>query len=160
MFTTPAHLLALWKKETAATRSVLAAMPQAGLDYRPHPKSRSARELAWHLATASRWFTVDMLQLPVKGATREEWSKPPEAASEFAEAYGRLTGKIGAAIAQVDSAWLARETDFFGTKMTNAAILGHMFLHDAHHRGQLTAYLRPMGGKVPAIYGDSADTKK
>lgn len=159
MLATIHQAVALWKRETAATRSVLAALPAATMEYRPHERSRTARDLAWHLATASRWFTVDMLQLPVEGASRAEWSNAPGTGADIADAYGRLTERIGAAIAKLDDAWLAKETDFFGTKMTNAEILIKMFLHDAHHRGQLTAYLRPMGGKVPPIYGGSADSE-
>ena len=53
---------------------------------------------------------------------------------------------------------LAREVDFFGMmKMPAVSLLGLANNHSIHHRGQLAAYLRPMGSKVPAIYGGSAD---
>jgi uncharacterized damage-inducible protein DinB len=52
---------------------------------------------------------------------------------------------------------MAREVDFFGTKMPAVAFLSVAMNHGVHHRGQLAAYLRPMGSKVPSIYGGSAD---
>ena len=56
---------------------------------------------------------------------------------------------------------LAEELDFFGMMKTPAvAVLGVMIKHSIHHRGQLSTYLRPMGCKVPGIYGPSADTEK
>jgi uncharacterized damage-inducible protein DinB len=53
---------------------------------------------------------------------------------------------------------MAKEVDFFGVvKMPAAALLSVAMNHGVHHRGQLAAYLRPMGSKVPSIYGGSAD---
>jgi uncharacterized damage-inducible protein DinB len=52
---------------------------------------------------------------------------------------------------------LLRDVEFFGTKAPAVTWLGMMNNHSVHHRGQLAAYLRPMGSKVPAIYGVSAD---
>jgi uncharacterized damage-inducible protein DinB len=47
--------------------------------------------------------------------------------------------------------------DFFGMKMPAVQYLMFALVHMVHHRGQLATYLRPMGGKVPAIYGGSFD---
>ena len=52
---------------------------------------------------------------------------------------------------------LAGVVDFFGMKMPNAQFLVWQVAHNAHHRGQLSTYLRPMGAKVPSIYGGSFD---
>jgi uncharacterized damage-inducible protein DinB len=55
---------------------------------------------------------------------------------------------------------LVREIDLLGMlKLPAVQFLSMVLRHSAHHRGQLSAYLRAMGGKVPAIYGPSADTK-
>ena len=52
----------------------------------------------------------------------------------------------------------ARMLDFYGFLKTNAAgIVTFAVGHSIHHRGQLSSYIRPMGGKVPSIYGPSAD---
>ncbi len=53
---------------------------------------------------------------------------------------------------------LTKVVDFFGMlQLPNAAYIGFANNHSTHHRGQLAAYLRAMGSKVPAIYGGSAD---
>lgn len=57
----------------------------------------------------------------------------------------------------MDGSKLAAVVDFFGMKMPNAQHLVFQAVHNAHHRGQLSIYLRPMGSKVPSIYGGSAD---
>jgi uncharacterized damage-inducible protein DinB len=57
----------------------------------------------------------------------------------------------------MEGADLSPEVDFYGTKRPNAHYLVFCVVHGAHHRGQLAAYLRPLGGKVPSIYGGSAD---
>jgi uncharacterized damage-inducible protein DinB len=55
---------------------------------------------------------------------------------------------------------LSRLVDFHGkAKIPAYAILQQMLKHSIHHRGQLSAYLRPMGGKVPSIYGPSGDSE-
>ncbi len=160
MFTSIDELLFTWKQESDTTRNVLAAMPQGSLSYRPHPKSRTAHELAWHLATAPRWFCVDMLKLPVRNATAEKWKDAPPTVEGMVEAYDNLCAAIGKALAKQGDAWLGKKTDFLGTPATNGLILGWMFLHENHHRGQLSVYLRPMGGKVPSIHGPSADSEQ
>ena len=57
----------------------------------------------------------------------------------------------------MDGTALAQIVDFYGMKLPNAQYLVVAAVHNAHHRGQLASYLRPMGGKVPSIYGGSAD---
>jgi uncharacterized damage-inducible protein DinB len=57
----------------------------------------------------------------------------------------------------LDGAHLAATVDFYGMQMPNAQFLVWQAVHNAHHRGQLATYLRPMGSKVPSIYGGSAD---
>jgi uncharacterized damage-inducible protein DinB len=60
----------------------------------------------------------------------------------------------------MSDAKLAEEVDFFGMmKLPAVALLGIMIKHSIHHRGQLSTYLRAMGGKVPGIYGPSGDTQ-
>ena len=54
---------------------------------------------------------------------------------------------------------LVRPVDFFGTMVPAVVVLSVMLRHSIHHRGQLSTYLRPMGGKVPSIYGPTADTE-
>jgi uncharacterized damage-inducible protein DinB len=77
------------------------------------------------------------------------------------DAIARYDERIPAAIARVRSLSdeeLGREIDFLGMfKTTGIDMLSLAVRHSVHHRGQLSTYLRPMGGKVPGIYGPTAD---
>src|SRR5262249_30993226 len=78
-----------------------------------------------------------------------------------AEAVSRYKTRVPAAAARIKALppeGFAREFDFFGSNIPAVAMLSIIIRHTAHHRGQLSAYLRAMGGKVPGIYGPSADT--
>jgi uncharacterized damage-inducible protein DinB len=86
----------------------------------------------------------------------------PETFGEIADAFERNGARFGAQLATLDDAgWSAPAKFLMGGKVVLEAPVGdHLWwvLFDAiHHRGQLSAYARPMGGKVPAIYGPSAD---
>ncbi len=150
--------LARLKAEAPKFVSVIRAVPANGADYRPHPRSRSAGELAWMLADSM----AAARELADKG--RVEWTDPKggrgaaAAADAIEDAQGSLTERVGAL---EDDAW-GREAQFLmGGKVVWKGALGEMlweFLFDSiHHRGQLSTYIRPAGGKVPSIYGPSAD---
>ena len=152
----------VWEGEFPATCQVLSAVKDDNRDYKPDAKSRSAWELAKHLALADIWF-IDSI---TKGAF--EWS--PDAVKQ-AESQFKNVEDVVAFYKQAFPAKLAAlralpgdkqtETlDFFGVmKMSRAQFIGFANNHSIHHRGQLAAYLRAMGSKVPNIYGPSADAE-
>ena len=143
--------------EAAATRKVLAAVPNGNRDYKPDPKSRSAWELAVHLALGDMWFADSIL------GGKFEWTgeppTPPEMTDPAAVAtwYGTQLGERLTKLRAMSPELMLREVDFFGTKRPACTWLTVMINHSVHHRGQLAAYLRAAGSKVPAIYGMSAD---
>jgi uncharacterized damage-inducible protein DinB len=146
------------KRERKAFVNVLKAVPQDRLDYRPEPRSRTAVELAWLIAFA------DSALLPLIEKGSAEWKEAPAPAKveEIVAAYERNAKAVDDLIARTsDQAWEQKVKFFFGTPEPWQDTLENFvwgFLHDAiHHRGQLTTYLRPMGSKVPSIYGPSAD---
>jgi uncharacterized damage-inducible protein DinB len=146
------------KRERKAFVNVLKALPEGRLDYRPHPRSRSAADLAWLVATAD----AALIPLIEKGSV--EWKEAPAATrlDEIVAAYERNAKAVDDLIARTsDQAWEKKAKFFFGTPEPWEDTVENFvwgFLHDAiHHRGQLSVYLRPMGGKVPSIYGPSAD---
>jgi uncharacterized damage-inducible protein DinB len=150
--------LARRQAERKAFVKVLKAMPQARLDYKPEPKSRTAAELAWVIATEEAAL-LDCLE---KGAI--EWSAAPAPGTvdEIVRFYEKSAQMVDEKLAALDDAAWARPAKFMaGGKSVWEDTVGNFmwgFLFDAiHHRGQLSTYLRPMGGKVPAIYGPSAD---
>lgn len=145
------------EQEAIATRKVLAAVPNDNRDYRPDPKSRTAWELATHLAIADMWFADCILN----GAF--EWKGDPPLPAEMTDPDGvatwharNLADRV-AKIRAMSDEHLLRTVEFFGTKAPAVMWLSLMNNHSIHHRGQLAAYLRAAGSKVPAIYGLSAD---
>lgn len=156
-------LLGILKNESRTTRSVLLAVPGANLDYRPDPRAKSANELLRHIASADNFFlksVIDGLFVP-GSVTIPENVKTPE---EVAGWYGSEYAKNFDAVSKLSGEELIKVVDFRGLFQRPAfTFLQTGLLHSVHHRGQLSTYLRPMGGKVPAIYGesyDSAEAKK
>lgn len=144
--------------EMGITSRVIAAIPDGRGNYSPDPKSKNALDLAWHIASSECWF-LDSL---IKGsfAMEGEASRPPEldSGARIAEWYKANIAPLWEQVSKLDAAKLAQPMDFFGIyNFPAVAYLSFMSRHSIHHRGQLAAYLRPMGGKVPDIYGGSAD---
>jgi uncharacterized damage-inducible protein DinB len=141
-----------WTNEAKTTRAVLAKIPE-GSDYRPDPKSRTAKEIAWQIVCEEQMI-IDALE-----SGKAAWSPPPEPATmkEVLEAYETQSeAMIERWNAMPATSWNGT-LDFFGTQRP-ASPLAWSFLFDiVHHRGQITTYLRPMGSTVPQIYGRSGD---
>ena len=155
-------LATVWEGEFPATCAVIAAVKDDNRGYKPDAKSRSAWELATHLATADVWF-IDSI---TKGAF--EWN--PDAAkqaesqfksvNEIVAFYKKTFPEKLAALRALPAEKSTETLDFFGVmKMSRAQFIGFANNHSIHHRGQLAAYLRAMGSKVPNIYGPSADAE-
>jgi uncharacterized damage-inducible protein DinB len=144
------------KRETATTAKVIAAAPNASLDYRPSDRCMSAGDLMWHIASADVMFLDGILTGTFgKGPEKpESVSTPEQIAAWYTEQMSAGIEKLSAFTPEE----AARILDFYGfLKAPAAGIVSFSLSHSIHHRGQLSSYLRPMGGKVPAIYGPSAD---
>ncbi|HTI37756.1 MAG TPA: DinB family protein [Vicinamibacterales bacterium] len=138
---------------------VLEALPKDNLDYRPHPKSRSAQELVAHLIG----HELDLVELLATGNINHRNQVPFTSMDEAVGIYKKARKDVETKLPAVqDSDW-----DAPGKFLVNGNLvlemprqgLAWMLMLDAiHHRGQLSTYLRPMGGKVPSIYGPSGDT--
>jgi uncharacterized damage-inducible protein DinB len=149
-----------WTGEYPAFVRVMKALPKDKLDYRPHPRSRSAGELAWLLALEERSGS----ELVERGQI--DWQEPtPEPPADLAKiiaAFEHAHAELQRRLATVsDAAWERKVTFLVNGQLVMEETMGEfmwMSLLDAiHHRGQLSVYIRPMGGKVPSIYGPSAD---
>jgi uncharacterized damage-inducible protein DinB len=152
-----ALFLQFWEKEAAATRAVISRIPE-GSEYRPDPKSRPAREIAWQIV---REEIVLGEGLP-KGAL--DWTDVPAPATikEVVDTYDRHHDTQTKALSALTTAEWERKVPFLyqGQEVMSDTGYGSAwgFLFDIiHHRGQISTYLRPMGAKVPQIYGPSAD---
>jgi uncharacterized damage-inducible protein DinB len=150
--------LGLLKNESRTTRSVLAAVPGENLDFRPDPYAKTARELLRHLASADNFFlrsVVDGAFVPGSIRIPEDVSTPQQVATWYEAEYARNFE----AVSKLSGEELIRMVDFRGIFERPAyTFLQAGLLHSVHHRGQLSSYLRAMGGKVPAIYGESYDS--
>jgi uncharacterized damage-inducible protein DinB len=155
--------IAVLKNEHSTTRRVIEAIPADRSDYRPDPISKSALELAWHIvATEKRLLTgVAAGGFDFTPMTRPaELQTPAQIAAWYVESFKENLDKL----AKLSGEQAVKIVDFRGMfQLPAVAFIGFAQRHSIHHRGQLTAYMRAMGGKVPAIYGesyDSAEAKK
>ena len=150
-------ILPALKNEQRTTVRVIEAIPADRGDYRPEPIAKSALDLAWHIASSEMRFYEAVLngQFGSGGGQRPESIKNSRDvaawyAQEFDSAFNRLT--------QASGEQLAKIIDFRGVlQLPAVAFLRLGMSHSIHHRGQLSVYLRPMGSKVPSIYGESYD---
>ena len=147
-----------WEKEAPATRKVISRIPEGRSDYKPEPKSRNAREIAW-LIVREEASLVDGLE---KGAF--DWVEVPcpvtvsQVMAEYEKHHDALTKRLKAIPCSQWEAKLPFMMDGQEVMRESGYDMAWGFLLDQiHHRGQLSTYLRPMGAKVPAIYGPSAD---
>jgi uncharacterized damage-inducible protein DinB len=150
--------LGMLRNESRTTGAVLAAVPNANLDYRPDLCAKSANELLRHIASADIFFlrsVIDGAFVPGSVKIPEGVKTPQEVADWHASEHAKSLD----AISGLSGEQLITTIDFMGRMQRPAWFFLQIGLvHGIHHRGQLSTYLRPMGGKVPAIYGESYDT--
>ena len=147
-----------WEGEYPAFVRVLKAVPAAKLDYRPHERSRSAAELVWLLACTEQ-AGVELID-----TGKIDWKETPPLKSldEMIAAFERNHAELATRLKKLDDTAWQRKAQFLAgghliMEGTVAEFLWMSLFDAVHHRGQLSVYLRPMGGKVPSIYGPSAD---
>ncbi len=141
--------------EWKTTKTVLQAIPSDNRDYRPDPKARSATELAWHIVSSEIWFLEGIIKAEF---SMEEKAQSEERIDDMIGRYEKVAPDLIEKLRALPLEVLSKPVSFFGLFHHPLVVyLGFMLYHTIHHRGQLTAYLRPMGGKVPPVYGGSAD---
>ena len=149
------------EREMETTRRVLAAVPDAKKDYRPDPHARSAHELAWHIAHGDVSFLQGIAKMDfsyMQNEAEDENKTRPKTSAEVPAYYDKHFREAIARIKAMTPDQLATPVNFAG--VFNLPVFMYLEFaksHSIHHRGQLSAYIRPMGGKVPSIYGGSYD---
>jgi uncharacterized damage-inducible protein DinB len=146
------------KNEHRLTKSVIQAIPLDKGDYRPDAISKSALDLAWHIASAEMRFMdavpageFDFGPRPRPDSIKNSEDLTSWYVDNFDQRFETLT--------KLSNEQLLKIIDFRGMFQLPAVMyLGFMLHHSVHHRGQLSMYLRPMGAKVPAMYGESYDS--
>ncbi len=144
-------------REAEITKKVLAAIPEGKRDYRPDPHARTAWDLAWHIANTDVQFLDGIADLKFNMANPSEADKPKTVA-EVVDWYDRNMKRGLQRVRALSAEQLLTPVEFFGVFNFPAAFyLGFLNNHSIHHRGELATYLRPMGSRVPSIYGGSYD---
>ena len=147
------------KNEHRITKKVIEAIPLDKGDYRPDPNAKSAVELAWHIAAAENMF----LKVPATGEFQFTGA-PPDSIRNSADVVQWYTQEFAAnfeRLTHLSPDQLTKVIEFRGLfKLPAVMYLEVGLKHSIHHRGQLSVYLRPMGAKVPSIYGESYDDKQ
>jgi uncharacterized damage-inducible protein DinB len=149
-------------REAATTRRVLERVPSDQLGWRPHQKSKSAGELAWHIA-AIPGRIARLVQEDDVDVTTVKQPPMPETTAGIVEGFDQRVAEAKELLARLDDAALARITTmrrgdvkiFSGPKL--ALLRAVMLNHTYHHRGQLSVYLRLLNVPVPSVYGPTAD---
>ena len=154
-----------WDQEYPGFLSVLRALPADQLSYRPHPKSRSAGELVALFVSLEEGCISLCMSRQSSYNTGIRWHPSEHSASlgEMIAAYERHHLALAKVLNSLDdtlwhhAAWMIRGEQEILLKDTVDGLMWLALFDAVHHRGQLTTYIRPMGGKVPSIYGPSGD---
>jgi uncharacterized damage-inducible protein DinB len=144
------------KNEYGVTKKIIEAIPLDKGDYRPDPVSMSALELARHIVAAENMFLDGI----ASGGFNFSLPKPESLnnSAEVARWYEETFNANIARVSQLSADQLLKVVDFRGLFQFPAIVYVQFTMnHTIHHRGQLSTYLRPMGAKVPSIYGESYD---
>ena len=141
-----------WTDESETTHKVVSRIPE-GSDYRPDPKSRTAKEIAWQIICEEQML-IDAVE---SGKMIWNPAPMPPTMKDVVTEYDKLRAGMPKRWAALPAERWNGTLEFFGHDRS-ASQMAWSFLFDiVHHRGQITTYLRPMGAKVPQIYGPSGD---
>ena len=143
-----------YRTERLKTLSVWSQIPDARMTFRPEPRARTPLEHMVHQCVSEDTWMRTMLGVTVsRPALPQQETRPA-----FLEHYAAASGERLARIESQPDAWFEAETAFFDVKRSKAWVLTRRLTHSAHHRGQLTVYLRLWGQALYSTYGPTADT--
>jgi uncharacterized damage-inducible protein DinB len=144
------------EREQQTTFRLIETVPADKADYKPDPNAMSAFDLCWHIASAENLF----LKSVAAGAFDFTPTEKPKSMADIISFYKDTFATNLSALKAMTGEQAAKIVDFRGMmQMPAVSFLTFSMHHVIHHRGQLSVYLRPMGAKVPAIYGESYDSK-
>jgi uncharacterized damage-inducible protein DinB len=156
------------ERESARSRRALENVPDGKREWTPHEKSMQFGYLATMVATMPMWLTMMLreaeLDIAPPGGSSRQWPQPTTRA-EYLEALDKSTAEATAALRGTSEADLLTPWRLLAGGKVVSEHPRHEMIRDtinhwAHHRGQMTVYLRLMGAKVPALYGPSADDSR
>jgi uncharacterized damage-inducible protein DinB len=143
--------------ENSLTRNILKAIPPDKLDYRPHERSPSTGQTAWTIVRGL-YVRVDMLSHCASDVILDPHPGLAEILERFEDTSRRHTAHLDSLPAELwEKIGRLRVGDRVALEQPAGDIVWLFHFDEIHHRGQLSTYLRPMGAKVPSIYGQSGD---
>jgi len=147
-------LVETYATERLKTLSVWAHFSDADLGFRPEPRARTPLEHLVHQCVSEDTWMQRMLGIDTGLPPLPERENRLRFLEHYADASGRRLERLQAMPAD----WFAGETGFFDVPRSRAWVLTRRIAHSAHHRGQLTTYLRLLGRELYSTYGPTADT--
>jgi len=155
------------EREVKRSRHALEQVPEGKHDWKPHDKSMIFGYLAEMVATIPTWLVMIIKQdeldiAPKGGPTQKPVAKNTSA--EYLQALDKAAADAATALSETTDQHLMTPWRLLAGGQLAMELPRHQMLRDtinhwAHHRGQMTVYLRLMGARVPALYGPSADDK-
>jgi uncharacterized damage-inducible protein DinB len=149
-----AFLAEMFETECLKTLTVWSEFVDSDLAFRPSPLARSVQEQMVHQCQSEDGWFSKMLGIP----TGLSVLPAREDRLSFIEHYAEVSGRRLEALRHQPANWFEGEAEFFGTPRTRTWVLVRRIAHTAHHRGQLTIYLRLLGRSLYSTYGPTADT--
>ena len=160
-------LLAELDREVERSRRALAEVPDGKYDWKPHDKSMIFGYLADMVATIPSWIVMEITKneldiAPVDGSTMKQ--EPKRTSAALIAALDKTAAEARVALQQttdehLQTTWQLKARGEVVQEAARHDVIQDTINHWAHHRGQMTVYLRLMGARVPALYGPSADDK-
>jgi uncharacterized damage-inducible protein DinB len=159
--------LAELESEAAKSRHVLEQVPSGKRDFKPHERSMDFGYLAELVANIPSWvgmaITMDELDIAPKDGPKHK-PEPLNTSAELVAALDKAVAQAREALKNTTDAHLATKWRLLAAgqlafEQPRQEVIRDTFLHSAHHRGQMTVYLRLLGSKVPSVYGPTADDK-
>lgn len=148
-------LIKMLPKEFATTLKVLNTFPENKLEFSPHERSQTAKRLITTFIFEMYLVKIYVFNENINRSAFTEY-KPDDLTTLISD-FKKHSSDVLSHLEELSEDKLNNVVEFAGTKFTVGEFI-LMMLHDQiHHRGQLTVYVRITGGKVPSIYGPSAD---
>lgn len=157
--------LAELESEAAKSRRVLEQVPTGKRDWKPHDRSMELGYLSELVANVVSWvgmaITLDELDIAPKDGPKYK-PAPLNTTAELVAALDQAVAQAREALQQtsdahLETSWRLLAGGQVALEQPRHDVIRDTFLHSAHHRGQMTVYLRLLGSKVPSVYGPTAD---
>lgn len=147
-------LLDAYETERLKTLSVWSQFGDGEMEFRPAPLARTPHEQMVHQCVSEDTWMRTMLEVDCG----EPPLPPQETRLDFLRHYARLSGRRLELLQERPEEWFPGTTSFFGVERQRSWVLLRRLTHSAHHRAQLTVYLRLLGKPLYSTYGPTADT--